>query len=34
MIGGGRTHAGGVEDQLELASHDALTYELGELLGS
>ena len=34
MIGGGRTHAGGVEDQLELASHDALTHELGELLGS
>ena len=32
MIGAGRTHARGVEHELQLASHDALADELRELL--
>ena len=34
VVGAGRTHPRGVEDELQLASNDALTHELRELLGA
>ncbi len=34
MVGAGRAHPRGVEDELQLASHDALAHELRELLGA